>query len=136
MLFRSEILNVFTHNPILGHITTFGGHPVSCTASLATLEVILEEQLTSKVEAKAVLFKTLLQHQHIKAIRNLGLLMAVEFKDFAILHQIIQKLLALGVMTDWFLYNDCSMRIAPPLTITEAEITEVCHIIVKCLDTL
>jgi putrescine aminotransferase len=65
-----EILNVFTNNPILGHITTFGGHPVSCTASLATLEIILDQNLIALVEEKASLFKALLQHRHIKAIRK------------------------------------------------------------------
>jgi acetylornithine/succinyldiaminopimelate/putrescine aminotransferase len=128
-----ELMSVFKENPILGHITTFGGHPVSCAASLATLEVILEENLLAKVAAKEALFRELLVHPAIRTIRSKGLMMAVEFDSFAILKPIIDRAIEKGVLTDWFLYCDNSMRIAPPLTITEPEIREACEVILSCI---
>lgn len=129
-----EIMAVFKNNPILGHITTFGGHPVSSAASLATIEILKEERLIEQVEEKSTLFKSLLVHPKIKAIRNKGLMMAVEFESFDILKPIIDKAINLGVITDWFLFCDDSMRIAPPLVITEKEIREACAIILKAID--
>jgi len=128
-----EIMSVFKKNPILGHISTFGGHPVSCAASLTTLEVILEEKLLDEVEAKANLFRELLVHPLIKEIRNKGLMMAVEFENFEVVKPIIDRCIENGVLTDWFLFCDNSMRIAPPLTITEEEIRESCDIILKSI---
>jgi putrescine aminotransferase len=124
-----EIMRAIQVNPILGHITTFGGHPVSAAASLATLQVIQNEDLVASVGKKAALFKDLLIHPQIKEIRNLGLMMAAEFESFEVVKPIIDKAIELGVLTDWFLYCDNSMRIAPPLTITEEEIKEACGII-------
>jgi acetylornithine/N-succinyldiaminopimelate aminotransferase len=113
----------FQTNPILGHCTTFGGHPVSCAASLATLQVIQEENLLAGVAAKAQRLRAQLVHPAIRKVRNCGLLMAVEFESFEVLKPIIDRALAEeGVLTDWFLFCDNSLRIAPPLTITEAEI--------------
>lgn len=129
----NKIMKVLQEDPVLGHITTFGGHPVSCAAALATLEVIEEENLLETVEAKANLFKKLLVHPKIKSIRNKGLMMALEFNDFDQLKTIIDKAIENGVLTDWFLYCDDSMRIAPPLTITEGEIEWACEIIVKSI---
>ena len=128
-----EIMSVFKNNPILGHISTFGGHPVSCAASLATLEIILEENLLDKVEEKANLFKEILVHPQIKEIRNKGLMMAVEFESFEVVKPIIDKCVENGVLTDWFLFCDNSMRIAPPLTISEDEIREACRIIIESI---
>jgi acetylornithine/succinyldiaminopimelate/putrescine aminotransferase len=128
-----ELMGVFTNNPLLGHITTFGGHPVSCAASLATIQVLQEEKLIEQVEAKAALFKSLLVHPSIKAIRNMGLMMAVEFASFDVLKPIIDRAISLGVITDWFLFCDDSMRIAPPLVITENEIREACRIILQAI---
>lgn len=128
-----EIMGCLKNNPILGHITTFGGHPVSAAASLATLQVLVEGGLINSVETKAALFKKLLVHPKIKEIRNKGLMMAVEFKDFGILKPIIDKAIALGVVTDWFLFCDNSMRIAPPLTITDQQIEEACKIILVAI---
>jgi len=125
------VMLTLSENPILGHITTFGGHPVSCVASLATLEIILEENLLENVEKKANLFKELLQHPRILTIRNKGLMMAAEFESFEVLKPIIDKAIELGVITDWFLFCDNSMRIAPPLTITEEEIREACKLILQ-----
>ncbi|MEA5427559.1 aspartate aminotransferase family protein [Arcicella sp. DC25W] len=126
-----EVMGVFKNNPILGHITTFGGHPVSAAASLATLKIILEENLLAEVKAKAELFKSLLIHDKIKEVRNQGLMMAVEFEDFDTLKPIIDRAIEKGVVTDWFLFCDNSMRIAPPLIITEEEIRKACEVILE-----
>jgi acetylornithine/N-succinyldiaminopimelate aminotransferase len=118
-----EIMVGFQTNPILGHCTTFGGHPVSCAASLATLQVIQEENLLAGVAAKAERLRVQLVHPAIREVRNCGLLMAVEFESFKVLKPIIDRALAdESILTDWFLFCDNSLRIAPPLTITEAEI--------------
>jgi acetylornithine/succinyldiaminopimelate/putrescine aminotransferase len=127
------MMAVLKENPILGHITTFGGHPISCAASLATLEVILENNLLPSIAAKEALFRELLVHPAIRGIRSKGLLMAVEFESFAILKPVIDRAIDQGVLTDWFLYCDNAMRIAPPLTITEAEIREACGIILSSI---
>jgi acetylornithine/succinyldiaminopimelate/putrescine aminotransferase len=129
-----EIMKSLTDNPILGHITTFGGHPVSCAASLATLKVIQKEKLYAKAEAKADLFKKCLIHPKIKAIRNCGLMIAVEFESFEVLKPIIDKAISFGILTDWFLYCDNSMRIAPPLTISKGQIYDVCGILLKAIN--
>lgn len=123
---NKEIMGVFKNNPLLGHITTFGGHPVSASASLATIKVIREENLLAGVESKANLFKELLRHPRIKSIRHKGLMMAVEFESFEVLKPIIDRAIEKGVITDWFLFCDDAMRIAPPLTISEKEIREAC----------
>jgi acetylornithine/succinyldiaminopimelate/putrescine aminotransferase len=128
-----EIMAALKNNPILGHITTFGGHPVSCAASLATLQVIREEKLAAQVPAKEALFRQLLQHPEIKEIRSKGLMMAVRFESFEKLKPIIDRAIRIGVITDWFLYCNDSMRIAPPLTITETEIREACTIILESI---
>jgi acetylornithine/succinyldiaminopimelate/putrescine aminotransferase len=128
-----ELMGVFTNNPLLGHITTFGGHPVSAAASLATIRVLQDEHLIEQVETKAALFKSLLVHPSIKAIRNKGLMMAVEFASFDVLKPIIDRAIGLGVITDWFLFCDDSMRIAPPMVITEAEIREACRILLQAI---
>ncbi len=131
---NQKIMAVFKNNPILGHITTFGGHPVSCAASLATLNVILEDNLLSKIKDKALIFKELLVHEKIKEVRNQGLLMAVEFEDFNTLKPIIDRAIAEGIITDWFLFCDNSMRIAPPLIITEEEIKNACQVILSVIN--
>ena len=129
-----EIMAAFKTDPILGHCSTFGGHPVSCAASLATLQVIQEENLLQDVERKAELIKQLLVHPRIKGIRNKGLMMAAEFESFEVLKPVIDQAILNGVLTDWFLFCDNSMRIAPPLTITEEQIQEACQIILRSID--
>lgn len=131
---NKDVMGVFKNNPLLGHITTFGGHPVSSAASLATIQVLQEENLINQVEEKADLIKSLLVHPKIKGIRNKGLMMAVEFESFEVLKPIIDRAIELGVITDWFLFCDDSMRIAPPLTITEEQIREACFIILKAIN--
>ena len=129
-----EIMSSLKQNPILGHITTFGGHPISTAASLATLETIQNENLIDQVAGKALLFKKLLRHDLIKSIRNQGLLMAVEFESYEVLKRIIDRALEAGIITDWFLFCNNSMRIAPPLTISEIEIKEVCQTLLKSIE--
>lgn len=129
-----EIMAAFKTDPILGHCTTFGGHPVSCAASLATVQVIQEEELAAGVRWKAELFRQLLVHPRIKEIRNCGLMMAAEFESFDVLKRVIDRAILNGVLTDWFLFCDNSMRIAPPLVITEEQIREACGIILRSVD--
>ncbi|WP_428657241.1 aspartate aminotransferase family protein [Runella sp.] len=135
-----EVMSVFKNNPILGHITTFGGHPVSCAASLATLEVV-QDTLSSRRELsiteKGELIHSLLKHPKIKEIRGRGLMLAVEFESFEVLKPIIDRAIQktpTGVITDWFLFCDNSMRLAPPLIITEEQIREACAIILEVID--
>jgi acetylornithine/succinyldiaminopimelate/putrescine aminotransferase len=129
-----EVMGAFKNNPLLGHITTFGGHPVSSVASLATIKVIQEGKLLDQVETKANLFKKLLVHPKIKSIRNKGLMMAVEFESFEVLKPIIDRAINNGVITDWFLFCDDAMRIAPPLVITEEEIEKACRVILGAIE--
>nr|MBI1232221.1 aminotransferase class III-fold pyridoxal phosphate-dependent enzyme [Cytophagales bacterium] len=129
-----HIMAAFKNNPLLGHITTFGGHPVSAAASFATLQVLRGENVIAEVDKKADLFRSLLVHPKIKTIRNKGLMMAVEFESFEILKPIIDRAIQLGVITDWFLFCDNSMRIAPPLIITREEITLACKLLLSAID--
>ena len=132
----TEIMNSFTHNPVLGHITTFGGHPVSCAAALANLKVLKSEYdtLIATVPAKEALFLSLLKHPKIKAIRSAGLLMAVELENFDWFADVIKICIEKGLITDWFLFNAAALRIAPPLIISEAEIITACQIILTAID--
>ncbi|MDW3192847.1 MAG: aspartate aminotransferase family protein [Cytophagales bacterium] len=129
-----EIMGVLKNDPILGHISTFGGHPVNCAAALATLKTIEEEKLLETVPQKEAMIRDLLQHPKIKEIRSIGLMMAVEFESFEVVKPIIDKAIELGVITDWFLFNDYSMRIAPPLTIAEDEIRVACGKIMEAIE--
>lgn len=130
----TELMSVFRNNPILGHITTFGGHPVSCAASLATLRVIREQNLAEAANAKGELIKSLLVHPKIKEIRGQGLMLAAEMESFEVLKSVIDRCIVAGVVTDWFLFCDNSMRIAPPLIISETQIREAVQIILTALD--
>lgn len=130
----SAMMSVLSNNPILGHMTTFGGHPVCCAAGLATLQTLLENNLVADVEAKGQLFKSLLKHKAIKEIRGKGLMLAVVFDDFDTNKKIIDACIADGVLTDWFLHCNNAMRIAPPLIITPSEIEAACAIILKNID--
>ncbi|MDZ7881160.1 MAG: aminotransferase class III-fold pyridoxal phosphate-dependent enzyme [Saprospiraceae bacterium] len=131
-----ELMWSLTNNPVLGHITTFGGHPVSCAAAFATLKTLVESDLIAQVKAKEALFLKLLVHRHIRAVRSVGLWLAVELKDFDAIQQVIKSCLSAGLITDWFLFNSSSLRIAPPLTISEPEIEWACRVILKALDKL
>jgi len=127
------IMQTLSFDPPLGHITTFGGHPVSAAAALATLRVLLESDLIAQVPAKEQLFRQLLVHPAIKEMRSAGLWMAVDLDDAKRVQRVIQHCLRRGVITDWFLFNDRCLRIAPPLTIGEAEIREACAVILEAL---
>lgn len=129
------LMSSLMENPILGHITTFGGHPVSCAASLATLQVIQRDQLHGQAEAKGNLFKSLLgAHPLVKEVRGKGLMLAVELESFELLKKVIDGCLEKGVVIDWFLFCDNSMRIAPPLIISEEQIREASRIILEVMD--
>lgn len=131
---NSQVMGVFMNNPVLGHISTFGGHPVSAAAAVATLEVLEDGELIRQVERKENLFHKLLVHPAIQEIRSNGLMMALQFESYEQLKPMIDKAIELGVVTDWFLFNDSSMRIAPPLTITESEIEEACRRIIQAIN--
>ena len=126
-----KILNCFTNNPVLGHITTFGGHPVSCAAGLAALKVLLQENHIADVPQKEMLFHHLLQHPEIKEIRSAGLMMAIELSSTELLMRIVKYCWDNGVLLDWFLFDTKSLRISPPLIISEAEIREGCGVILE-----
>jgi acetylornithine/succinyldiaminopimelate/putrescine aminotransferase len=128
-----EIMQCLTHDPMLGHITTFGGNPVCCASALATLEVIEQENLLASVEAKGKLFEQLLVHPAIREVRRIGLMFAIDFDSAERVSEIVLRGRELGVITYWFLSHPYSFRIAPPLTITEAEIKESCSVILQAI---
>jgi acetylornithine/succinyldiaminopimelate/putrescine aminotransferase len=123
----------FTDNPVLGHITTFGGHPVSCAAGMASMQVLLEDAIIAQVAEKEKLFKSLLVHPAIKTVRSKGLLMAIELESNDKVLQVLKKCLNKGLFSDWFLFAPQCIRIAPPLTITEEEIKQACTILLECM---
>ena len=132
-----QILNSFTHNPCLGHITTFGGHPVCCTAGLAALKYLINNNIVESVEHKGAMFEErLCKHPRVLEIRRSGLLLALELGEAEYLYRLMEIFKEEGIMSDWFLYCDTAFRISPPLTITEAEIEECCTIIERSLDRL
>jgi len=129
-----KLMNSLARDPILGHITTFGGHPVSCAAGMAAMKVLLEEKLIEEVKTKEQLFISLLGHNKIKTVRSFGLWMAIEFDSFEFNKNIIDDCIANGVMTDWFLFSSRCLRISPSLTISKKYIEEAAHIIKAALD--
>ena len=130
----NKIMGALKENPILGHITTFGGHPVCCAAGLAALEVLLNENLVEQVDAKEKLFRELLVHPAIKEVRGKGLMLAIELEDFDLNKKIIDRCIENGVVVDWFLHCSNSMRIAPPLIITHDEIRKACEVIIESIN--
>jgi acetylornithine/N-succinyldiaminopimelate aminotransferase len=129
-----KIMDSLSHHPVLGHINTFGGHPVCCAAGLAAFKVLLDEKLIDGVKEKEALFISLLQHPKIKTVRSCGLMMAVEFENFDTNKKIIDALISAGVFTDWFLFASNCLRIVPPLVISNEEIRTACHAIKKVLE--
>ena len=129
-----KIMSVFKDNPILGHITTFGGHPVSAAAALASLNVLLNENIIADVNRKAELFRSLLTHKKIKSIRGVGLFLAVELENYAQIRKLLELTIKNGLVFDWFIFNDNHFRISPPLNISDDEIKIACNIILKSLD--
>lgn len=124
---NKSVMDTLRHRPMLGHITTFGGHPVSCAAALAGMKVLFDENLIAQCEKKGALFEDLLSHPAIREIRRKGMMLAVEFESFEQVHKIYHECLNRGVITFWFLSCNNSFRLAPPLTITEEEIRLACH---------
>lgn len=132
-----EIMSVLTHDPALGHITTFGGHPVCCAAGLAALEYVTDNGLTTKAETAGALYESLLTgHPAVREIRRSGLIMAVELGSSEKLFRIMDLFREEGILSDWFLFCDTAFRISPPLTVTEDEVRESCRMITHCLDRL
>ena len=130
-----RVMDVLKTNPVLGHITTFGGHPVCCAAGLAALEYTLSEGLMEQAESKGALYEKLLaDHPLVREIRRVGLLLAVEFGDAELTARIVWDAVEAGLMTEWFMFQETAMRIAPPLTITPSEIEESCTILRKVMD--
>jgi acetylornithine/N-succinyldiaminopimelate aminotransferase len=126
-----KLMDTFTENPVLGHITTFGGHPVSCAAGLAAAEALMQSGLMNEVKEKEQLFLSLLKHPRIQYINSAGLWLAVGFDSFETNMKIIERCLQKGLFTDWFLFASSCLRIGPPLTITEEEIRRACTIILE-----
>ena len=128
-----KTMDLLADNPVLGHITTFGGHPLCCAAGKAAFEVLLQEALPASVADKQVLLKKLLVHPQIKALHLFGLWAAVEFEDFAQCKKVIDHCLKEGVLSDWFLFAANCLRISPPLTITEDELRRACAVILSAV---
>ena len=132
-----EIMDSLQSNPVLGHITTFGGHPVCCAAGLAALNYLIDNHLVEEVERKGKRYEEALQNApHVLEIRRSGLLMAVELGSSEKMFKMMALFKENGIMSDWFLFCDTAFRISPPLTISEEEIDDSCRIILKCLGTI
>jgi len=129
-----ELMNLLTFEPKLGHITTFGGHPVNCAASLATLQHLISTNIMQEVDKKEQLFRLHLKHPKIKTIRGSGLMLAIEFEDEKLAKIIVEKSLEKGLILFYFLFTKTAIRITPPLTITDKEIIEGCNVIKGILD--
>ncbi|BDD07106.1 aspartate aminotransferase family protein [Aureibacter tunicatorum] len=131
----SEIMKTLSHNPILGHITTFGGHPVCCAAAHATLKTILDDQLVDDVERKGKIFEERLSaHPAIKEIRRKGFMFAIDLDSFELVNKVVTSCIEMGVITYWFLSTPYAFRIAPPLVITDEEIHHACDVILEAID--
>jgi acetylornithine/succinyldiaminopimelate/putrescine aminotransferase len=128
-----EIMQGLTDHPVLGHITTFGGHPVSCAAGLASFRVITNGSLINDVNRKSSIFLEKLKHPSIRSVRAAGLLIAVEFSSFEENKKIIDTCIERGVFTDWFLFAPHCLRIAPPLVITDDDIHHAIEIILDVI---
>ena len=134
---RKEVMDTLQSNPVLGHITTFGGHPVCCAAGLALLEYLIDNHVVEEVEQKGALYEELLKdHPQVVEIRRCGLLLAVELGSSEKMYRMMELFKENGILSDWFLYCDTAFRISPPLTISEEEIRDSARIIRECLDRL
>jgi acetylornithine/succinyldiaminopimelate/putrescine aminotransferase len=129
-----KIMDSLSDNPILGHITTFGGHPVSCAAGNAALKFLTKSSLMDEVAEKEALFRELLVHPKIKGISGKGLMLAVQLDSFEEVERTMKRCIERGVIIDWFLYNLECLRISPPLIITKKQIREVCEVLKEALD--
>ena len=131
-----QLMNLFTENPKLGHITTFGGHPVVCAAALASINVLNDEKIIDHVESKGKLFESLLNHKLIKEIRRKGLFFAIEMENSDVVQKVVEGCKENGLLSFWFLSCPESFRIAPPLIINEDEILRSCQTIMEVMDNI
>ena len=131
---EKKLMGSFTENPVLGHITTFGGHPVSCTAGLAAMKVLLADGIIDTVKRKEELFKSLLIHPKIRSVRSCGLWMGIDFDSFDLNKKVIDGCIKNGVMTDWFLFASNSLRISPPLIISKDELSKACSTLLQAIE--
>ncbi|MEO7446449.1 MAG: aspartate aminotransferase family protein [Ferruginibacter sp.] len=129
-----KIMDCLSVNPVLGHINTFGGHPVSCAAGLAAINVLLDNNIIAGVTAKSAIFSQLLQHEKIKHLHVAGLMIAMHVENFDLNKTIIDALIENGVFTDWFLFAPEALRIVPPLNIPNDDILLACEKILEVLD--
>lgn len=129
-----QILSCLTDNPVLGHITTYGGNPVCCAASLAALNYITESDILNTISFKENVFKSNLKHPLIKSISGKGLMIAIEFENPLFCRKVIDLCVEKGLLIDWFLYNESKIRLCPPLIINESEILEICGIIIESIN--
>lgn len=130
-----EIMSTFMSNPVLGHITTFGGHPVSASASLACINVILEEELLKEVPSKHNIIRSNFEsHPKVREVRGKGLICAIQLESTEFNFAVIKRCIEKGVLTDWFLFCDDSLRIAPPLTISHGELQKGCDTIIEAIN--
>ena len=136
MITKKSFMNKFQINPILGHITTFGGHPVIAAAGFESLSIILKERLSKKTLEKEKLFRSLLKHPYIQEIRGKGLMIALILKNEKLANQLVLKSLDNGLILFWLLYEKKAVRITPPLNISETEIKKGCKIILSILDSI
>ncbi len=128
-----HMMDALKENPILGHITTFGGHPVCCAAGLASLKVILKEELIKDISQKEQLFRKLLVHPKIKEVRGKGLMLGIQLSDFNQVESVSKRCVENGVIVDWFLHCETALRVAPPLIITHEEIKKACAVILEAI---
>ena len=132
-----KIMSTLTFDPVLGHITTFGGHPVCCAAGLAAMRFLIDNKVVEDVERKGAMYEELLKdHPAVKEIRRSGLLLAVELGASEKLYRLMDLFIEEGILSDWFLYCDTAFRISPPLVISDEEIRDSVSLIRKCLDRL
>lgn len=131
---KRDLMAHFASNPMLGHITTFGGHPVSVAAALATLKILHSKKYICEVLEKEKYLIDNLVHTHIRSIRSSGLLMALELSDKALLMPLVHKCINNGVLIDFFLFNEASIRIAPPLIATQSDLDKGIERILQSLD--
>jgi acetylornithine/N-succinyldiaminopimelate aminotransferase len=132
----SEIMASLSHNPVLGHITTFGGHPVSCAASLSAIDILTSDELISQALEKEKIFRSHLNHPLIVEIRGKGLILSLQLQSEEVNKSVIAFCLERGLLVDWFLFAPDCLRIAPPLIITEEEILSSCSLIIYALNSL
>lgn len=131
---NKELMNLLSHNPVLGHITTFGGHPVSCAAGKAAFEILLHENCIDEVKNKEKILQQKLIHPKIKKLNTAGLWAAIAFDSFETCKQVAHNCIKNGLITDWFLFAFNCIRIAPPLCATNEEIETLCSIVIKSIN--